>query len=137
MADLNLMAEKIKTILAGVPGIMEAFDHEPQSLNNLPAATLYFDGFSQSEKTTRRATVNWQWTIRLYIPLNTSDVKEPQLIIRDFIKNTINQLRMDISLGGTCFFHTISNGEVFVFTEQNNPMYIAELTLAATTEEDM
>lgn len=135
MADLNLMASNIKDILSQVQGINSAYDHEPQSMTTLPAATLYFDSFAQSEATTMRANVVWQWTIRLYIPLNTSDVKDPQIKIRDFIMNTIKQFRQDISLGGTCYYHTITNGDVFALLEQNNPMMVAELTLNATTEE--
>jgi hypothetical protein len=135
MVDLSLMATNIKNALSAVTGIKEAFDHEPQSINNLPAATLYFDGFAQVETTTRRSNVNWQWTIRIYIPLNTSDVKLPQIQIRDFILNTIKQLRKDISLNGSCLFHTVSSGDVFALLDQNNPMMIAELTLTATTNE--
>lgn len=135
MADLNLMATKTKDILSQVPGIKTAYDHEPQAISNLPAATLYFDSFTQSEATTRRSSVNWQWTIRLYIPLNTSDVKDPQLKIREFIMNTIKQLRTDLSLGGSCLYHTVSNGDVFALLEQTNPMLVAELSLVATTEE--
>lgn len=137
MADLNVMASNIKNILALVPGIKEAYDHEPQSISQLPAATLFFDSFSLSEATTRRASVEWKWTIRLYIPLNTSDVKLPQMQVREFIMNTIKQLRNDISLRGSCLYHTVSNGEVFAMLDQNNPMMVAELTLTATTEEDM
>lgn len=137
MADLNVMATNIKNILAQVPGINVAYDHEPQSISSLPAATLYFDSFNQSEKTTMRANVNWQWTIRIYIPLNTSDVNAPQQMVRNLIMNTISELRSDISLGGSCYYHTVSSGEVFALLEQSNPMLVAELSLAATTEENM
>ncbi len=135
MADLNVMATNIKTSLISVAGIKEAYDYEPQGMSQLPAATLFFDSFNQSEATTRRASANWQWTIRLYIPLNTSDVKAPQLQIRNLIMDTIKQLRNDISLGGSCMYHTVNSGDVFALLEQNNPMMVAELTLLATTEE--
>ncbi|MDF2791311.1 MAG: hypothetical protein K0S80_4413 [Neobacillus sp.] len=137
MTDLNVMATNIKNILEQVSGIKEAYDHEPQSISQLPAATLFFDSFGLSESTTRRASVNWQWTIRLYIPLNTSDVKAPQLMVRDFIMKTIKQLRTNINLGGSCLYHSINSGDVFVLPEQNNPMMVAELTLSVTTGEDM
>lgn len=135
MVDLNLMAENIRNLLSATPGIVEAFDHEPQSMRNLPAATLFFDGFGQSEQTTRRSNVNWQWAIRLYIPLRTSDIKAPQVELRNLIQSTIKKFRTDISLGGTCFWHSITAGEVFALLEQANPMLVVELTLSATTEE--
>lgn len=137
MADLNVMASKIKDILSLVPGVLMAYDYEPQSISQLPAATLFFDGFTLSEATTRRASVDWKWTIRLYVPLNTSDIKLPQLQVREFIMNTIKQLRNDISLGGSCLYHTVSSGDVFAMLEQNNPMMVAEFSLFATTEESM
>lgn len=136
MADLTLMAEKIKNNLSLVPGIKEAFDYEPQNMSQLPAATLFFDSFNQSDKTTRRKEIDWLWTVRIYIRLNTSDIKGPQLELRNFIEKTIKQLRTDFDLGGTCLYHNVTNGEVFALLEQNNPMMVAELTLAATTEED-
>lgn len=137
MIDLNLMSKNIQSVLENVPGIKVAYDHEPQKLTTFPAATVFFDGFEQTEGTTRRSTVNLRWTIRLYIALNTSDVKTPQFSIREFIVKTIKQFRTDLSLGGSCLYHTISSGDVFVNLEQNNPMLVAELTLTATTEEFM
>ncbi|WP_141434385.1 hypothetical protein [Bacillus sp. 03113] len=135
MVDLNVMADKIKTTLQTVSGIKQAYDYEPQNMSQLPAATLYFDGFSQSEKTTRRSSINWQWTVRIYVPINTSDIKVPQQEIRNLIYDSIKQLRSDLSLGGTCLFNTVSSGEVFAMLEQTNPLMVAELTLVATTED--
>jgi len=134
MIDLNLMGEKIKEILATVPNIKEAYDYEPQKMN-LPAATIFFDRFEQSDQTTMRKNVNWEWIIRLYIPMRTSDIKAPQLTIRTMIENTIKQLRSDYDLGGSCLYHNVSSGEILVLLDKNNPMMIAELTLTATTEE--
>lgn len=135
MADLELMATNIKTVLGNVPGIKESFDHEPQSMSLFPAATLYFDGFGQSDRTTRRNSVNWNWIIRIYIRLNTSDIKGQQIEIRKLIESTLKKFRIDPSLGGSCLFNTINNGEVFALLDQANPMMVAELTLSAQTEE--
>jgi hypothetical protein len=136
MTDLNIMGTKIKDIVAAVEGIASAYDHEPQSMSQLPAATLYFDGFSQSDSATRRKSVNWRWVIRLYIPLNSSDVTKPQMDIRNLLVNTIKQLRKDPSLGGSCLYHTVSDGDVFVNLDQPTAMMVAELSLLAMTEED-
>lgn len=135
MADLNVMAANIKAILQGVSGIKEAFDYEPQNMNQLPAATLFFDGFVQTDDTTRRNSVNWQWAIRIYIPIRVSDIKVPQIELRTLINNTIKQFRTDIGLGGSCLWHTINSGDVYALLEQANPMLVAELSLVATTEE--
>ncbi len=136
MTDLNLMATNIQTLLQGAAGIKQAFDHEPDKISNLPAATLFFDGFSQSDRASRRKTVNWRWIIRIYVPLRTSDIKKPQTDLRNLVQNTIQNLRTDPSLGGSCLYHTISSGEISALLDQNNPLLLAELTLEATTEED-
>jgi hypothetical protein len=135
MVDLNVMASNIKDILSNVPGIKAAYDHEPQAMTHFPAATLYFDSFTQNEATINRSTVNWDWTIRLYIPFNSSDVKTPQMQVRNFVMDTIKQLRTDLSLGGSCLYHTVSNGDIFASLEQTNPMMIAEITLVALTQD--
>jgi hypothetical protein len=133
--NLNDMGSKIKDILGTVPGIASAFDHEPQNIDALPAVTLYFDNFSQYEITTRRASVNWNWTVRIYIDLNTSDLASTQLTLRNLITDTLKALRANISLNGSCLFHTVANGDVFNILNVNRPMMVAELTLTATTEE--
>ncbi len=135
MIDLNLMATNIKDKLAGVLGIKQAFDYEPQKMSLFPAATLYFDGFNQDEKTTRRNSLDWQWTIRLYTPMNVSDIKVPQVEIRKLVQETINHMRTDVTINNSCLYHTINNGEVFAVLDQNNPVMVAELTLVATTNE--
>lgn len=135
MADLNGMATNIKTVLSTVAGIKEAFDHEPQNMTQLPAATLFFNGFSQNSETTRRNSVNWQWVIRLYIPIRVSDIKVPQEELKTIVENTIKAFRNDLNLGGTCLYNEINSGEIFALLDQNNPMLIAELDLSAITEE--
>ncbi|WP_035430864.1 hypothetical protein [Bacillus sp. UNC322MFChir4.1] len=135
MVDLNVMAVKIKEVLEKVPGIQQAFDHEPQEMSILPAATVYFDGFSQIEATTRRSSVDWRWTIRVYIPIQTSDIQLPQTEVRNLAVKTIKQFRNDMNLGGSCLYSTISAGEIYALLEQNNPNLVAELQLVTTTEE--
>lgn len=135
--NLNNMASNIKDILSGVNGIISAFDHEPQNISALPAVTLYFDSFNQNEATTRRVSVDWKWTVRIYIDLNTSDIQGSQTQLRDLITNTLIQLRANINLKGSCLYHTVANGDVFTILNVNKPMMVGELTLIATTEESM
>jgi hypothetical protein len=135
MADLDLMATNITTLLGQVSGINKAYDHEGQGMTNFPLATLYWDGFGQTDDTTMRKQVNWRWIIRLYVSIRLSDISVPQKEIRTLTQAAIQKLRTDPSLGGTCLWHNISNGEIFAVLDQNNPLMVAELTLEATTEE--
>jgi hypothetical protein len=57
------------------------------------------------------------------------------LKLRNLIMDSIKELRKDLSLGNSCYYHTISNADVFALIEQTNPMMVAELTLNATTGE--
>jgi hypothetical protein len=133
--DLNVMATNIKTILAGVSGITEAFDYEPQNLVNLPAATIYFDGFSEHEETLGRLEYDWKWIIRLYIPLSTVDVGPPQLKVRTITSDVLKAFRQNITINGQCLFSSMSNGDIYNLFNVTNPMMISELTLIATTQE--
>lgn len=135
MTDLNFMAENIKSVLEDVEGVNGAYDYEPQNISILPAATLFFDRFEKSDRTTSRESYDWFWTIRIYIPMKTSDIKAPQVLTRTFTTRVMKEFRGNFDLGGTCLYNSISSGEVLVLLEQNNPMLILELTLSATTEE--
>lgn len=135
MIDIELMGNNIRTVLETVNGIEKAYDHEPQNMNLLPAATLFFDGFGQEEQTTRRNSVGWNWIIRLYVPIRTSNIRDPQIKIRKLIAETIKQFRNDDTIGNSCLYHTISSGDVFTILDQKTPLMGAELTLVATTEE--
>ncbi|MEE6450530.1 hypothetical protein RAH41_08165 [Gottfriedia acidiceleris] len=137
MTDLNTMASNIKTVLETVPGIKQAYDHEPQAISQFPAATLYFDGFTQDDLTTNRNEVGWKWTVRLYLQLNTSDVKSPQVAIRSLLTDTLKELRKNINLNNSCLYHTVSNGDVFAILDQANPLMVVEFTLVATTRESI
>lgn len=134
--NLNDMGLKIKDILISVEGINSAFDHEPQNINSLPAVTLYFDSFTQTEVTMSRFGVDWKWTVRIYTDLNTSDIQGSQLNLRTLLSNMLIQLRNNITLNGTCMYHTVDNGDIFTILNVNRPMMVAELTLTAYTEEN-
>lgn len=134
--DLNNMASNIKSILSGVNGVVSAFDHEPQDLNALPAVTLYFDSFTQTEVTMSRFGINWKWTVRVYTDINTSDIQASQINLRNLITNILIKLRNNITLNNTCLYHTIENGDVFTILNVSRPMICAELTLSAYTEEN-
>lgn len=134
--DLNNMATQIKTILAGVSGVAAAFDYEPQELNQLPATTLYFDGFTGEEITMQRIRYTWRWTIRLYIPINTTDISSPQQSLRTLTTNILMALRANIQLNETALYSTVSAGNVSYIAGQTNTMLENEITLEVTTEEN-
>lgn len=134
--DLNNMATQIKTILAGVSGIAATFEYEPQNMPQLPAATLYFDGFTGQEETMGRIQYDWKWSIRLYVPLNTSDIKTPQLTTRTLVMGVLQALRANIQLNGSALLSSVNAGDISTILDVNNPLMITEFTLIATTQEN-
>jgi hypothetical protein len=133
--DLEVMGEQIRDILAEAPSIKAAYDHEPQSITSFPAATLFWDGFTPSDQTTRSKSISWNWIVRIYIPLRTSDIRIPQIQTRKVALEAIKQLSSNPSLNGSCLYHTITNGDVLAATDQNHPVLVADLTIGAITNE--
>lgn len=133
--DLNNMASNIQSLLSGVPGIAAAYDVEPQQLNTMPAATLYFDSFQEREETLGRLSYDWRWTIRIYVQVNTSDIRTPQTTLRTLITNTLLKLRQNLTLNNTCMYSSAESGDVYNILNVTNPMLVAEITLTATTQE--
>lgn len=135
--DLNNMAANIQSILAGVSGVEIAYDHEPQNLQTLPAATVYFDSFSEREETMSRLQYEWKWSIRIYIPISVSDVGPAQLQIRTITTAALLAFRTQagLTLNGSCMFSSISAGDIYNVIAVTNPMMVSELTLVATTQE--
>lgn len=133
MADLTLIESNIVSTLQNVTLFKKVYDHEPMNINSLPAATLYFDGFGQGDQANRSKSVNWRWIVRLYVSLK--DAKKAQDDLKTLILESTKQLRENPDLGGSCLYHTVASGEVFVNTSQNNPQLMAELQFEAITNE--
>lgn len=134
MADLKLIETNIVSTLQLVTELQKVYDHEPKSLIALPAATLFFDGFGQQDQANRRKTVNWRWVVRLYVKLG--EAEKAQNDLKTLVINTLNRLRSNPTLGSSCLFHNVTNGEIHVMMDQNNPHLIAEMFLEATTHEN-
>lgn len=133
MADLLLIEQNIAADLQKITDLKRVYAFEPQRIDDLPAATLYFDGFDQDDETTRRKRVNWRWTLRLYVPIQ--DAQTAQTDLKNLIMQARQQLASDPSLGGTCLYHTMASGDVFFVPDQNNPHMVAELSVVATADE--
>lgn len=133
MADLTLIESNIVSTLQNVPLLKKVYDHEPMNIEVLPAATLFFDGFGQDDQATRSKSARWNWIIRIYVSLQ--DAKKAQEDIKALLLESLKQLRQNPHLGGSCLYHAVATGEVFVNMSQNNPQLMAELRLEAMTNE--
>jgi hypothetical protein len=134
MADLDLIEAAIVSNLSRITALKKVYDHEPKSMPQLPAATLFFDGFSQSDEASRRKRVNWRWVIRFYVSLQ--DAEKAQNEAKNIVLNARKELSKDPTLGNNCIFQEIANGEIYVALDQNNPHLMGEMTLIAQVEEN-
>lgn len=130
---LDIIESNVATILRNV-SFKRVYEQEPKNLLELPAASLFFDGFGQADEANRRKLLNWRWILRIYVKLN--DAENAQTVLKQLIVESLNELRKNPTLGGSCLYHTVKSGEVFVVTDQNNPQLMAELQLEATTQEN-
>jgi hypothetical protein len=126
MADIKPIEANIVSTLEQVTGFKKVYDHEPKTLTP-PAATLYFDGFSQADTASRRKKVTWRWFVRIYVALQ--DPVKAQDEIKILVNDSLDRLAANPQLGGTVKFHNVTNGEIYVALDQNNPQMIAEMTL--------
>jgi adenylylsulfate kinase-like enzyme len=133
LSDLLLIESKIVTNLQKDVKLIKVYDHEPSKMPQLPAATIFFDGFSQDDNSSRNKRSNWRWTIRIYVSLR--DAETAQRDIKSLLLEARKNLANDPILGGTCLYQQVTNGEIYVFMDQQNPHLMAELTLVATTNE--
>lgn len=115
------------------PAFQKVYDYEPQKMPQLPAATLYFDGFRQDDITVRSKRVFWRWIIRAYVPLR--DAEAAQNTVKMLTVNCRKELAKDPQLGENCLFHQITQGDTYAVLEQNNPHLMLEMTLEAATNE--
>lgn len=134
MADLDLIEAAIVNNLSRVTTLKKVYDHEPKSMPQLPAATLFFDGFNQSDEASRRKRINWRWIIRFYVPLQ--DAEKAQNEVKNIVLNARKELAKDPTLGETCLFQEIANGEIYVALDQNNPHLMGEMTIVVQVEEN-
>ncbi|MFC4768740.1 hypothetical protein [Effusibacillus consociatus] len=133
MADLTAIETNIVSTLQTVTGLKKTFGNEPKTITQLPAATLFLDGFEQEDNATRRKEVTWKWIVRLYVPLQ--DAEKAQTDIKTLLVSTLTAFRNNPTLGGTVLFQNVATGEIFAVTNQNNPLMMAEVSLHATVKE--
>lgn len=134
MADLDLIESNVVANLATITALKVRYTYEPSKLPQLPAQTMFFDGFESNDVASRRERVAWRWILRLYVPLR--DAEKAQIDMKSLMVNVRKELAKDRSLGGSCLFHRIRTGDVYVDLDQNNPHLMGEMVLEATTDEN-
>lgn len=134
MNNLEAIENQIVMVLRTVSDFKKVYDHEPLEIFELPAASIFYTGFSSDEHTMPNSQeITENWIIRIYVKLD--DAKKAQLQIKQIIPKIRSAFRQNRSLSGTCFYTNLKNGDVFAVLDKNNAQLIAELALSVITRE--
>lgn len=132
MPTIEQIEPKIVSTLQLVPEFKRVYNHEPKDLGATPAATMYFDGFGQTDGTSRRKNRTFRWIIRVYVPLQ--DQTKAQAEIKLIVQAVMDRLAANLDLDGTVTKHNLVSGEVYAAMDQSNPCMIAEMTMEAEVQ---
>lgn len=121
---------KIVEVLQSVPGLKKVHNPEPVRLDVFPAATIFFEGFSQERGGFGQHAVTWRWIIRLYLLMQ--DERKAQTDGKQLIQQVAEAFRQDVTLGGVCLSSLLSQGEVTIVQTETSRLLMWELTLEAT-----
>lgn len=136
MANLAEIRTRIKTILEDTGHFQKVFAYEPNRFAQLPAASIFFDGFENSPRvfgTVKPFEIGWRFIIRLYVLLQ--DAEKAQQEIDTYVSSVITQMNSNADLGGMAFDNRVQSGDVFVSLDKNQPHLMAEINVIVTTHE--
>lgn len=128
--SVEAIETKIVEALQGISDIKKVHNPEPVRLDTTPAATLFFDGFTQELQGFGRHAVTWRWIIRLYVA--AQDTTKAQNDAKRLVQQVAEAFRQDITLGGVCLSSLLSQGEVTIVQTETSRLLMWELTFEAT-----
>jgi hypothetical protein len=134
MANLANIRTQLKTVLEETGHFQKVFAYEPNRFAQLPAASIFFDGFEQSPRTFESFEVRWRFVIRIYSLIHDAEKSQQDMDL--FVHDVIDQLRANFDLGGTAFLTEVASGDIFVSLDKNTPHLMAEIGVVVITHED-
>jgi len=97
-------------IRAAVPELKSVWDYDQPKINPLPAATVFWAGYSEIED----ATSNIQFPRQLYIitvAVNMSDVVKAQVELKTIVDKILKALQNNRTLNGSCLYSKVTKVE--------------------------
>lgn len=133
--NLDTIGKAIQTALQTVTDFKEILDYEPFEFRNLPAACCFYAGFQSDDKEAENTLmVTERFIVRLFMALR--DVKMAQDDVKALIPKVRKVFRDNRNLSGTVFYTRLTEGDIFVALDKNNPQMIATLVLECVTLEE-
>lgn len=113
-----------------IPGIREAFENAPESLNNLPCFVTYLDSF-----TVERAGANLKTIIyTLKMPLlvsRSADLAGSDATLKPFLRQVVDVFDQNITLFGNAWYTEVKSGKYGVIEYAGTPFLGIDFTLEA------
>ncbi len=133
MNNIAAIEEQIVAVLQTVTELRAVYDHEPLEVSDLPAASIFYAGFSCEDLTVKSQQTSENWVLRLYVRLQDAELAQDEMKV--LIPKVREAIRQNPSLNNTCLYNELKRGDVFAVVDANNPQLVAELHLSAITEE--
>jgi len=132
--NIALMETNIVSILSTITDLKTVLAYEPREIPELPALTLYFDGYDQTQTEAVSFTVTYKWIMRLYVRL--LDAKTAQDDVKSLTKQILSKLKLFLNLNEMVLLSYTPSAAVSVMLEKNNPVMLVEFNFTAMREEN-
>lgn len=131
--DIAAIETQIVLILSGITQIKTVLDYEPKIIPQLPAVTLFYDGYTQTQTEAVSYTVTHKWIMRLYVRLD--DAEKAQDDLKLITKLILQKFKQYLDLSGVVMFSSTPSATVGAILDKNNPVIIVSFDIEATKEE--
>jgi len=132
--NIAAIETEIINILSTITDLKTVIDYEPRIIPQLPAVTLFFNGFTQSQTEAVSFTVIYKWIMRLIVRLH--DDEKAQDDLKAFTQLILYKFKQHLKLNGAVLFAISPSASVGAVLDKNNPVIIVEFDIEATKEED-
>lgn len=132
--DIEAIEAKIVAQLQTVDEFREVTDYEPLEFTNLPAASIFYQGFRSGDSEMPKVQeIVERWILRVYVSLQ--DARQAQRDIKRLVPKVREAFRSNRGLDGAVLWCSVTEGDVVAVFDKNNPQLIAIMNLEAITKE--
>lgn len=108
--SVELIIKGAVVVQKTIPGIKDAFDNAPESLNSLPCFVTYPDSFTVDRTGPNLKTFTYQLRMMLLVS-RAGDISGADAILKPYIQQVVDTFDQNITLGGTAWDSGINAGK--------------------------
>ena len=135
MTTYNIAAIEtaIVSFLTPITDLKTILDYEPKIIPKLPAVTLFYDGYTQTQTEAVSFTITHKWIMRLYVRLD--DAEKAQDDMKSLTKQILQKFKQNIDFTGVVRLGITPSASVGAVLDKNNPVLVVEFNIEASKEE--